>query len=140
MKVTIGPYKDDNEKRIVDVHIHDYDTWSMDHTLSLLIVPLLEQLLETQHGAPYTDVDDVPKELRPKEKSNEYDTDDTHFTRWEWVLEEMIWAFKEIRDDNPNEPDILDDTTYNREEHEAYMKRIQNGTTLFGKYYSGLWD
>ena len=141
MKVTIGPYKElDNDKRKIEVVIHDYDTWNMDHTLSHVIVPMLEQLHEEKHGAPYVDVDDCPKDLRPTVVPHDHETDDTHFARWDWALEEMIWAFKEIRDDKPNEPDILDTTTYNKEQHEAYMKRIQKGTTLFGKYYSGLWD
>lgn len=100
MKVFIGPYKDDiGVERKVDICIHKYDTWSMDHTLALIVLPMLKQLKDTKHGAPYVDPDDVPKELRPKEK-DEYDTDDTHFARWDWVMNEMIFAFQHKVDDD----------------------------------------
>ena len=37
------------------VKIDYWDTWSMDHTLSYIIVPMLKQLKATKHGAPYVD-------------------------------------------------------------------------------------
>jgi len=79
------------------VKIDRYDTWSMDHTLALIALPMLKQLKKDKHGAPYVDDDDVPDELKstaapPKE--NEWDTDENHFKRWEWVLDEMIQAFE----------------------------------------------
>jgi hypothetical protein len=92
MKVFVGPYKDEGDRK-VEVCIHDYDTYDMDSTLALIVLPMLKQLKERKHGAAYVDPDDVPKELRPKEK-DEYGTDDTHFARWDWVLNEMIFAFE----------------------------------------------
>jgi hypothetical protein len=88
-------------KRKIQVKIHKYDTWSMDHTLSYIVVPMLEQLQATKHGAPCVDDEDVPEELRstaapPKE--NEWDTDDNFFRRWDWVLDEMIHAHRCMRD------------------------------------------
>jgi hypothetical protein len=79
------------------VKIDRYDTWSMDHTLSPIILPMLKQLKETKHGAPSVDDEDVPEHLRstaapPKE--NEYDVDANHFLRWDWVMSEMIFAFE----------------------------------------------
>ena len=50
----------EKRKRTEIVKIHSYDTWSMDHTLSLIIHPMLVQLKNTNHGTPYTDDDDVP--------------------------------------------------------------------------------
>lgn len=49
MKVEIGPYKED---RVVNIHIDKWDTWNMDHTLALIIVPMLKQLRDTNHGYP----------------------------------------------------------------------------------------
>ena len=31
--------------------IHKYDTWSMDHTLAHIVLPMLVQLKRTKHGA-----------------------------------------------------------------------------------------
>lgn len=99
MKVFLGPYKDDDTERKVEVCIHDYDTWSMDHTLSLIALPMLKQLKETKHGAPYVDLEDVPPQLHPKTKIGDYQTDDTHFERWDYVMDEMIFAFESQNND-----------------------------------------
>ena len=81
------------------VKIDRWDTWSMDHTLADIILPMLKQLQATKHGAPNTDDADVPDgmnlrstEAEPKE--NEWDTDSNHFKRWDWILDEMIFAFE----------------------------------------------
>jgi hypothetical protein len=91
------------KKRKVEIRIDKYDTWSMDATLSMIILPMLKQLKATKHGAPLVDDKDVPKELRstsaPK-KENEWDTDENHFKRWDWVLDEMIWTFEQLNDDD----------------------------------------
>ena len=79
------------------VKIDRWDTWSMDHTLAMIILPMLKQLNESKHGAPFTEDDDVPEHLRSTNaapKENEWDIDDLHFRRWEWVLGEMIFAFE----------------------------------------------
>lgn len=91
------------KKRRVYVKIHKYDTWSMDHTLALIVLPMLKQLKATTHGAPHVDDEDVPEELRSTSappKKNEYDTDENHFKRWDWVLDEMIHAFECKVDDS----------------------------------------
>ena len=87
------------------VKIDRYDTWSMDHTLADIVLPMLKQLKEKQHGAGFVDDSDVPEgiglrstEAAPKE--NEYDTDSNHFARWEWVMDEMIFAFECKVDDS----------------------------------------
>ena len=41
MKVFIGPYTDDGEEQKTEIEIHEYDTWSMDHTLAPIILPML---------------------------------------------------------------------------------------------------
>ena len=145
----------DKRKRKVEVRIDRYDSWSVDHTLSLIIVPLLKQLQETKHGAPLVDDEDVPEKLRSTsapEKENEYDTDDNHFERWDWVLNEMIWAhtqstledggdsqfyIQKPEDERKNEWDYID---VDREGLKAFEERKRNGFRLFGKYYQNLWD
>jgi hypothetical protein len=87
------------------VKIDRYDTWSMDHTLAHIILPMLKQLKEKQHGAGFVDDKDVPEglDLRSTEaapKENEWDTDSNHFARWEWVINEMIFAFECKVDDS----------------------------------------
>src|SRR5210317_286632 len=125
MKINIGPFPNHrfyhnwlydwfgySPKQKTSVKIHNYDTWSMDHTLAPIILPMLKQLKETKHGAPYVDPDDCPKDLRPKEQ-DEYGTDDTHFARWDWALDEMIWAFEQkCRDD------WMEDYYYNKWDQE----------------------
>ena len=45
------------------VKIDYWDTWSMDHTLSPIILPMLKQLKETKQGSPFVDDADVPEHL-----------------------------------------------------------------------------
>ena len=89
--------------RINYVKIDKWDTWSMDHTLGLIVLPMLKQLKEKTHGAPYVDDADVPDELKStnaEPKEHEYDTDSNHFKRWNWVLDEMIFAFNSKQDES----------------------------------------
>jgi len=124
------------------IHIDRWDTWSMDHTLAPIILPMLIQLKKEKHGAPNVDPQDVPKNLRVS--SQDYhrykrtgETDPKFFERWDWVLDEMIYAFdcKANKDDVYMRFDIDD-----QEGMEKEQKRISNGFRLFGKYYESLWD
>ena len=54
----------DKKQRKVKVKIHNYDTWAMDDTLALIILPMLKQLKATKHGVPMVDNEDVPEHLR----------------------------------------------------------------------------
>ena len=139
MYVQIGRYRDDEEPREEHVVIHQYDTWNMDHTLALIILPMLKQLKETTHGAPAVEEKDVPIELHipPDQIMGIYqgETDDNYFKRWEYVLDEMIYAFDCKA--HLDEPYIrIEDI----EEAKKEQARISNGFRLFGKYYEGLWD
>jgi hypothetical protein len=155
-----------HRKRKIYVRIDRSDTWSMDNTLAHIILPMLKQLRDTKHGAPFVDDEDVPEHLRstaaaPKE--NEWDTDDNHFKRWNWVLDEMIYAFEcEVDNDwddqfhsgvsdlqwlknddgkfykmerGPN-----DTHKFDKEGHDKAWARRNNSMRLFGKYYHNLWD
>ena len=89
-------------KRNIKIRIDRYDTWGMDTTLSMIILPMLKQLHETKHGAPLVDDDDVPEHLRSTEappRENEYDVDGNHFLRWDWVMDELIWTFTQLHPD-----------------------------------------
>ena len=161
MKVSIGPY-DNNLGQVKQVHIDEHDTYSMDHTLALIILPMLKQLKENNQGAPNVDSSDVPEELRmndinAKEYWNDGTTDEKFFERWDWVLDEMIWAFEQkCRDDWMQDyfgPWIehtdseSSDGIYHLGEFEwkdmeglnAHQARMSNGFRLFGVYYESLW-
>lgn len=89
--------------RISYIKIDKYDTWSADSTLAPIILPMLKQLRETKHGAPFTEDADVPEHFRStaaRSKENEWDTDDFHFARWNWILDEMIWTFEQLVDED----------------------------------------
>lgn len=91
------------DRKIDYVKIDRWDTWSMDHTLGQIALPMLKQLQATKHGSPFVDDEDVPEELKSTSappKENEWDTDDNHFKRWDWVLNEMIFAFEHKLDDS----------------------------------------
>lgn len=127
----------DNIPRKIKVRIDRYDTWSMDETLTLIILPMLHQLKEQKIGAPFVDDEDVPEDIRStnaKPKENEYDTDEFWFKRWDWVIDEMIWSFEYNKlciDSN----DVYDDPHYKEK-----CERMNKGFILFGKYYGGLWS
>ena len=140
------------------VKIDRWDTWSMDYTLSHIIVPMLKQLKETKHGSPFVDDEDVPEELKSTSappKENDWDTDENHFKRWDWALNEMIWAFEQNLDDKSEEK-FFDHAEWDEKEKDfnknlhkikidqpglkAHQDRKANGFRLFGKYYQGLWD
>lgn len=147
-------------KRRERVRIDYYDTWSMKNTLALIILPMLKQLDATKHGIPYTDDEDVPEglNLRSTEappKKNEWDTDDNMQARWQWILNEMIWAFEQYTIDGEGDDQFFDHSAVDKsasipaqisqikcdnDGYTAHWERIARGTQLFGKYYGTLWD
>ena len=164
----------DKKKQVIKVHIDKYDSWNMDTTLAHIVLPMLKQLKATKHGSPLVDLEDVPEEMRLinheecgqqlcLEFYNESEVIGKHdvHTRWNWVLDEMIFAFEsKFNDwddqfhsgyhdiqwkklDNSNSQMIYgpnDTFEWDIEGLTAYQKRIDNGFRLFGKYYNGLLD
>jgi len=158
------------QKRQVVVKLDRWDTWNMDSTLSLIILPMLRQLKATQHGCGSVDDRDVPTHLSSiaaPAKENDWDIDANHFKRWDWVLDEMIWAFEQMQPDcdweaqyhsgnhdvkwTPNELDgkaitytmergPLDTHQFDSVGYQQHQDRITTGLKLFGKYYQNLWD
>jgi hypothetical protein len=100
--------------KIQYVKIDYYDTWSMDCTLSPIILPMLKQLKATKQGSGYIDLEDVPENLRYT-TTEEYDAQETFdfykdertkkiecdvHVRYDWALSEMIWAFEQLNDED----------------------------------------
>ena len=149
------------KKRIEYVHIDPYDVWSMDHTLALIILPMLKKLQKQKHGYGWIDNKDVPKEMRGyasgarKGLTNSWDWDNHAEMRFNWVLNELIWTFEQLASEDDGENQFYDHTESNKEKDfaksmkklkvdraglEAHQKRIENGLRLFSKYYRTLWD
>ena len=158
----------DRIKQKIKVRIDKHDTWGMDHTLAPIILPMLKQLKETKHGSPMADLEDVPQHMRTT-STEDYDAQQTFefyndpeickqnnkcdiHDRWDWIMNEMIWAFEQKCDDNwesayygkwiENDSDILGGNfeSVDWEGRQAHQARMSNGFRLFGKYYEGLWD
>ena len=132
----------EKKKRKIKIKIHDYDLWSMDHTLALIILPMLKKLKEVKHGSPWVDDEDVPEEFKSTSappKKYEWDTDDNYHKRWEYILDEMIWAFEQIVDEDSDLKYYVDGK-FDREASDKHQNRVSNGLKLFGKYYQSLWN
>ena len=152
--ITINQIIDRRSDQKIKVRVDKHDTWGMDHTLSHIILPMLKQLNDTKHGAPFVGDEDVPEELRSTSalpKKDQYDLDDNHFKRWDWVMDEMIWAFEQKQDDDwessyyeyeedPSSMFGLKLVWSDDEGRKAHQARMTNGFKLFGKYYENLWD
>jgi hypothetical protein len=111
MYVRLGQYKDDGEEREVHVVIHHYDTWNMDESLAHVVLPMLKQLKETKHGAPFVDMPDRPEHLQCYKEPEDYETDKFHFQAWDWVLGEMIFAFETKVGELENWEEMFHDTS-----------------------------
>jgi len=150
MKVTI----DENDN--ADIHIDSFDVWNCDSTLSYIIVPLLERYMQDDHGYFFVDNVDVPEHLQ-SEHDGWLNDDENSKARYSWVMNEILWAMKQIRDDEEESPDapewFLESFGINTnlsKEHEIerkewsdacvmYEERILNGCRLFGKYFRHFW-
>lgn len=101
MKVNIGSYKKRAERHI-KVDIDKYDSWSMDHTLALIILPALLQYKENHHGVPNDIADHTGDDNSNDQLSFDFykETKDWAFEesckKWEEILDKMIWSFYQI--------------------------------------------
>lgn len=153
MKVNIGPYRDPfivftfldkigfprkaNKKlksvwsrligeRKIEVKIDNYDVWSADHTMALVILPILKMFREDMYG--------VPGDFIAGESDEEFQQGKT---AWELTVDKMIFSFQSIVNDN-----ILDFDLTTPEGKAAYFDheaKVQEGLELFGKYFRNLW-
>lgn len=149
-------------EQAVYVQIDKWDTWSMDHTLAHIVAPMLVQLRDTTHSFSTVDIEDRPEHLIGTLPAlNSHGPDEFAEQAWEWVLNEMIFAFESKSKDweeqfhsgevdrvfkdlengyiewleGPNHTFKID-----MEGMKKYQDRITNGFRLFGKYYENLWD
>lgn len=111
----ISWFLDKIHPRIEYVKIDRWDTWNMDKTLALIILPMLKQLKETKHGSQIVEDEDLPESMRLKnteEFDEQYTFDfyndpelckqniqcDVH-DKWNWILDEIIWSFEQLNYD-----------------------------------------
>jgi hypothetical protein len=148
------------------VKIDPWDAWSVEHTLSPIILPILKELKRIKHGAPFIDDADVPPKLRANRdvryKGNvdpdlhkiSDEVDKKFFKRFDYILDEMIWTFEQLSMDD-HESKFYDHNESRKEKDlnksirklkvdriglRKHNERIDNGLRLFGKYYRTLWD
>lgn len=164
MKVDISYYKAGSRKGQVrknHVVCSERDAYNADWTIAQMVLPLLLQVKKDKQGAPFVDDVYVPEHLRstacaPKE--NEWETDDNWFKRYEYVLDEIIFAMQEVANDYENEPDMYEKVDEEDPEtvtgevdiglkiiphktvlYTDYHARVQNGLMLFGVFFTSLW-
>ena len=151
--------------RKIKVRIDNYDTWSMDYTLAMIVLPMLKQLKATKVGSQLVDDEDLPVHMNYHDNDEEdFPTTNWVHHRWDWIMNELIWTFEQLVDGDWQrqytiQEGEIDFDDYPEDEgkdysplrwkkkyiidHEglrAHQQRITNGLRLFGKYYQGLWD
>ena len=127
------------KQRKVKVRIDPYDTWSMDHTLALIVHPMLIQLKATNHGYFSSDPEDVPHIGKGDEVECGFNDTLAH-DRYNWIMDELIWTFGQLADIDSDMEYYSEETGWDMEGRKKQEDRIKNGLRLFGKYYRGLWD
>lgn len=149
-------FVDARYNRKIKVRVDYWDVWGADHTLAVIIVPVLKLLKKKKNGTPFTDDEDVPEPLRSTAcpPVGEYDTDANHCARWEWIMDEMIWAMEQVADESGEDQFFdhsqVDETAsfsqqmrhvkFDKDGYAAHHQRIDRGLRLFGKYFRALWD
>jgi hypothetical protein len=161
----VYPINTINKTRKIKVRIDNYDVWCLDKTLAAIITPALQRLKDKKHyGSPHVDDDDVPEHLKSTNdlpKDHEWDIGHNHHARWDYVIDEMIWAFQQDTFDDEamfhhNSENIGMDMSggkvrfftpegkaphyFDREGYKAHCQRKLKGRMLFAKYYEALWD
>lgn len=86
------------QKRKIKIKIHNYDTWNVDTTLSPIIYALLKKMEKS--GYPYVDDMDVPDDLKSGIDIKQWgmESDTKGMEKWNWVFNEMLWAFERLND------------------------------------------
>ena len=123
------------------IRIDNYDVWNLDYTLALIIYPSLIKLKEAKAGTPYTDVEDAPQ--FPNDETDTSYTSGHNDERWQYILDEMIYAFSLAVDDDWDTQIYIDAghtwTPEAKAKRDEICKRAENGRRLFAKYYYSLW-
>lgn len=100
MKVNIGKYPRSGAQKI-DIRIDRWDTYSIDSTLSHIILPLLLQLRDTKCGVPMEFCDVGGEDYANQDSFDFYK--ETHLDafnigvgHWNDALDKMIWSFEQL--------------------------------------------
>ena len=104
MKVNLRKYRKGPGERSIDVHIDSYDTWCLDHSLALIILPALIQLKHTKNGVPSEFCGGIGSDMDRNYcfdfiKEDENRVFDEKCEKWDEVFDKMIWSFQQIVDD-----------------------------------------
>jgi len=108
MKIKIGNYPAKGVRRKIDIKIDRFDTWSLDHTLALIIYPALLQLKHEKQGVP-NEFATVGGEDYLDQLSFDFyiethnDAFEEGIKEWDIILDKMIWSFYQIAHDDYNE-------------------------------------
>lgn len=141
---TVNPLVRNRERRI-EVRIDPHDTWSMDTTLGYIILPMLKQLRATKHGSPWVEDVDVPhlvknkktkkaKKSSPNVRAVNTDEEDQHsgvHERWNWVLDEMIWAFEQVIADDGGRTNYYVPYGTNEKVDHGYFENSATGEKVY---------
>lgn len=100
MKVRLGKYLK-NSNRKIDITIEKFDTWNLDHSLALIILPALIQLKATKQGIPndFAEVGGADYDAQDSfdfYKETHSEGFDAKCKEWDEVLDKMIWSFQQI--------------------------------------------
>lgn len=153
--------------RKVRIRIDNYDVWNLGDTLAMIALPMLYEFKRQGiTGAPHVDDEDVPEYLRTtaappltEEEQNTGGVDKLWHQRWEWVVQEMIYALEEMNDPDsdsrfhsdidPEKPrdeagisfqESMNRGKFDKDGYDKWHARKQNGLRLFGKYLEALWN
>jgi hypothetical protein len=101
MKVSLDKYPKGIKERRVNVQVDPFDTWSLDHTLALIILPALIQLKHTKHGVPGDFVERIGGDMDRNYtfefiQDDEKEVFDKLCDQWDEVLDKMIWSFLQL--------------------------------------------
>lgn len=105
MKVRIGKYLKNKLPR-VNVEIEDYDAYSLDHTLALIILPALIDLKNAKQGVPVEfasvggEYDSGPQVCFEFYNETYNEAFELGIKQWEEVLDKMIWSFQQLVEDD----------------------------------------
>lgn len=157
-------------------HVSSRDLWSLDYTLSHLLVQSMIKFRDAERdGYGFVALEDAPEHLRAEKTDDLWD--EKAKERYDWMLNEVIFALEEVANGNDGSSEffpatigslkidsldekILNPFTGEMEEtfsisfneamdelsaemdwkgYTAYLDRVRNGLTLFGKYYQSFW-
>ncbi len=143
---------DDKKERKIKVKVDKYDIWSAEHTLALVILPVLKEFRKAEkYGVPCgLDIAYIPLDDAEEDKQ---------MLIWNELLDKMIWSFEQIINDDDDfwiqKPNFDDCETgsefvdrisngsggkYDHEARKKYDEKIQEGLDLFAKHFRNLWD